>query len=881
MQTYLALQNGPWLELALVLAGGTAVIVGVGCLAVRFVRSAIWQRTIWQIATLGVLTLVLVELTGTGPASVRLWRARIKGSLRDNAVPWENSPAREGGVPEMSTRPTPPSRAGLLADARIRSWSSTSPTAAATGPRAALPASEEQLPAAGRLTETDWTVAAATDEVAVENAIEAILQRAIAPGQEPEGGSQNVFEQDADEGLPAKVQINAAEEAPPHEPPVLPAAWWLGTLWALGAVLIAARTVCSRALLFAFRRHRIPAGDPILLKRVSTLARRLGIRRRVCVLEAAGLRSPVAFGSFRPTVALPVTFADDFDRRQQDAVLAHELAHLAARDPAWQVVASLLCAALWWHPLVWWLRHRLRAASEAAADEASLLVPGGPDLLADCLVAMGRRLVRGRELGWLSVEGPGFRSSLGRRVERLLDLGTRSWRAPGRVRLLLAKTTLPAALVIVAVCCTAWARPQATLTEGDTTMNVLRTSWRHSLAAAALTLFVAGCSDAMADDPPMEGASPAEVAGDLSDAEGQLVVIAEGEEGEAREREERERDEIEAREQDERELDEAERRERREPEAERARLTQELHGLEERAHQIKRELGGLRDDQDAEARELQGALREIDERMGAIRRELGGGERDRERPELGPEARAEAHVRELAGRRRELLERMQNLKRELQGLRRDDQAEQAGNLRRELQEMQEHDRRLLVETREVMLRLGRRPEGADRERPGPARERLARRLEELKREIGRLAEAGRHDAVEARQREANEIIRQLEGRPERAGPRLPEELEKRIGHLKAAVENLHAAGLHEQAEQLAQQMERLVGEHRQGEGDPDFRHPPRPAGQPPHPELGQRLEQQDRVIHELNAAVKELRQEMGQMREMLQELLGRRREGGR
>ncbi len=857
MQSYLAPQNGPWLELLLVLAGGTMVIVGVACLVVQFVRCAIWQRTIWQIATAAVLTLVLVELTGTGPASVRLWRARIRGLLRDNVVPCENSPAREGGVGRVDISGTLPSRAGLSANARIRTWSSTSPKAAATGPRAALPPIEE------------------------------ILRPAIAPGEQPEGGSQNVLEQDADEALPAKVQVNSAEEAPPYEPPVPPASWWLGTLWALGAVLIAARTVCSRALLFAFRRRRTPAGDPILWQRVGTLAQRLGIRRRVCVLEAAGLRSPVAFGSFWPTVALPVTFADDFDRRQQDAVLAHELAHLAAHDPAWQVVADLLCAALWWHPLAWWLRHRLRAASEAAADEASLLVPGGSDLLADCLVAMGRRLVRGRELGWLSVEGPGFRSSLGRRVERLLDLGTRAWRAPGRGRLLLAKTTLPAALVIVAVCCTAWARPQATLTEGETTMNVLTNSWRHSLAAAAVAFFTAGYPEALADGPAIEGSTPAVVGEDLADAHGQLALLAEDEEGEAGEREEREREEIEARERDERERDEAQGRKRREREERELykseTLMVELKVLETKARDFKRALEGLRDGQDEKARELQAALREVDERMDAIRGKLRGGERDRLRRELGREERAELEVRlqDLTQEGRALHGRRLDIQRKLEKVKLAGQVEDARQMNRMLHEVRAEAERVEAEVHEIMRQLGRREERPRPDRPQPEREQLRMHLDELRAVISRLKEAGRPEEAAERLREEREILRQLEQdlEPWRPGP--PEDLEKRIGHLKAAIDNLHAAGLHEQAEQLAQQMERLVGEHRRGEGAPEFRHPPRPAGQPPHPELGQRLQQQDRAIHELNAAVKELRQEMGQMREMLQELLGRRREGGR
>ena len=862
MHNYLAPLNDPWLELVLVLAGGTIVIAAVGCLAVQFVRSAIWQRTIWQTATLGVLALVLVELSGTGPASVRLWRART-----------EPPPTRSTVVPPAAgAQPLP-----------VEDAAETSRSVAAATELAWFDETDHGA-------SNDWNgpLHDLIGGVQRENEIQEILPLPIAPGEDPEDGLQSVSERGAGGVFAPSVPIDVAKEAPADEPAAVPDCWWLGAIWALVAVPIVARTACTRALLFAFRRRRTPAGDPILLQRVGTLARRLGIGRPVCVLEASGLRAPVAFGSFCPTVALPATFADDFDPQQQDAVLAHELAHLAARDPAWQLVASLLCAAMWWHPLAWWLRHRLRAASEAAADEASLLVPGGPDLLADCLVAMGRRLVRGRELGWLSVEGPGFRSSLGRRVQRLLNLGVRSWRAPGRGRLILAKTTLPAALVIVSVCCTAWARPQATLTEGETTMNVLRTSWRHSLAAAALTLCVAGCSDAMADDPPIQEPLPAEVADELSDAEAQLVVVAEGKEGEAREREERERDEIEAGEREQLEREKAEAREQyermrdeakwRESEAERARLTQELPGLEERAHYIKRFLEALRDDQDAEAREHQAALRGLEKRMDEIRGKLRGGERDRERRKSGREERAEldARLRELTREGRELHGREAVLERDLEGLREGEHVEDIRQLNDMLQEVRAEAERVVAEMHEIMRQRGGREERPRADRPQPERNRLRMHLDELKATIANLKEAGRHEEAAERQLEERDILRQLEQHlePRRPGPPA-DDRKRQIDLLEAEIQNMREAA------QLAVQMDRMARHPERGDRptEPPAR-PPEPRERPPHPELGQRLQQQDLAIHELNAEVKELRLEMAQMREMLKELLGRPR-GGR
>jgi len=619
MLSYLVVENAPWLELLLVLSVGTAVMVGLAALADRLVRSAIWQRTIWQVTTLGVLALVLVELTGTGPALVGLWRARTEAeATQSGAAPLEPIPK------PLTPGPSPRERGegrGLFDRQPTNNPrpSAAAPELSSTEHRGLL--EEQQYPLrAGESAESQRTAAMAIDNSSQSGELVAGVERSEPPEPRISGGSLTL-----DPGHPESGQ------------PLGQASRWLGLIWALGAVLIAARTVCARALLFAFWRRGTRLSDGPLCERAAGLARRLGIRRRVCVLEAVGLSAPVAFGSLRPAVALPATFAEEFDRQQQDAVLAHELAHLAARDPAWQVVAGLLCAALWWHPLVWWSRHRLRAASEAAADEASLLVPDGPDVLAHCLVAMGWRLARvpsgRRQLGWVSFEGPGFRSSLGRRVERLLNLRARSWRAPGRGRLAFAKATLPVALLIVAVSCTAWARSQAPLTEGGTTMSVLRVSWRHSLAAAMLLAFVSPASgDAVADDPPADQSLPAVAGSDLAGAQVQLALLAEGQErekGEAREDKEREREEGEAREGKEREREEGEaregkEREREEGEAREGKERKREKGEAREGKEPKREKGEAREgERRAEPRgDLEGQVRELRAQVTELRQQI-------------------------------------------------------------------------------------------------------------------------------------------------------------------------------------------------------------------------------------------------------------------
>jgi len=121
--------------------------------------------------------------------------------------------------------------------------------------------------------------------------------------------------------------------------------WWPGAAWLFGFGAGLAWAVLAR-LLFLILVPRRVVRDEILLARMKSLARRLGTSGRVRVTETRGLAGPVAFGIFRPGVSLPEGFARRFSSEQQDSMLAHELAHLAARDPLWHVLADAV-TAMW------------------------------------------------------------------------------------------------------------------------------------------------------------------------------------------------------------------------------------------------------------------------------------------------------------------------------------------------------------------------------------------------------------------------------------------------------------------------------------------------------------------------------------------------------
>ncbi len=208
--------------------------------------------------------------------------------------------------------------------------------------------------------------------------------------------------------------------------PARPAVWWPGWVWLAGAVLVLGRMAAAQVLLLALRLRREKIVIQSLRERVAFVAKSVGLRRKVSLLWMPETISPMAFGIFRPSIGLPPGFEAKLRETEQEAVLAHELAHLAALDPLWFLLADFATAWLWWHPLAWWVRRSLHGAAELAADEATALVPDGPGALADCLVSLGKEMTASRGWSWVGING-GFRSNLGKRVERLMRMsgGTR------------------------------------------------------------------------------------------------------------------------------------------------------------------------------------------------------------------------------------------------------------------------------------------------------------------------------------------------------------------------------------------------------------------------------------------------------------------------
>ncbi|MCG6925993.1 MAG: hypothetical protein LJF30_11855 [Acidobacteria bacterium] len=223
-------------------------------------------------------------------------------------------------------------------------------------------------------------------------------------------------------------------------------------LWAGLALLVLTRLVVAAVRLRRLLVPRHPLEGDTLVSRIASVAEGLGLRRTVPVSTAPRLDIPLATGVVRPEVCLPPRALSELEGEQQVALCAHELAHVARRDPAWILLARVIEAVAPLQPLNTWARRRLQDVAECLSDDLAVAAAGRPEGLARSLIDVASWTVAdGIYLPAAAAGALSPRSRLGHRVERLMD-PLRSLERPGRSLLPLAgAAVLATALVTPAV----------------------------------------------------------------------------------------------------------------------------------------------------------------------------------------------------------------------------------------------------------------------------------------------------------------------------------------------------------------------------------------------------------------------------------------------
>lgn len=169
--------------------------------------------------------------------------------------------------------------------------------------------------------------------------------------------------------------------------------------------------------LFAMRGRAEVLVDGSWLSALAEAQRRMGFKHGTALLVSDELRSPISWGLLRSTIVLSPKAVQAVG--EAEAIIAHELAHIARLDWAKLLAARAACALFWFNPLVWMLARESHQLREEAADDAVLMADiDGPDY-ATLLVGAARH---DNKAALMAAHGVApAKGSLKRRITRVLD----------------------------------------------------------------------------------------------------------------------------------------------------------------------------------------------------------------------------------------------------------------------------------------------------------------------------------------------------------------------------------------------------------------------------------------------------------------------------
>jgi beta-lactamase regulating signal transducer with metallopeptidase domain len=187
-----------------------------------------------------------------------------------------------------------------------------------------------------------------------------------------------------------------------------------------------------------------PVWHPLWAAAYDRARLRSGVRREVPLLTSADIPETMGWGLRRPVILIDrQTLARD---EQAEAVMGHEMAHVAHGDWLALLLGRLMLALFWFNPLAWILNRRMLEEAEAAADMTAV-APLDPAYYAQTLLHHALRPT----LHAVPATAMAGSSGLGRRIRAVLDDTARSRRSGSPWTALACSAVLASGVAIAAV----------------------------------------------------------------------------------------------------------------------------------------------------------------------------------------------------------------------------------------------------------------------------------------------------------------------------------------------------------------------------------------------------------------------------------------------
>jgi beta-lactamase regulating signal transducer with metallopeptidase domain len=288
-------------------------------------------------------------------------------------------------------------------------------------------------------------------------------------------------------------------------------------IYLAGAMILLLRFFIGLAFGHRLKQASQTIDDPYLMSRLVSHAIASGLTFIPRAAESEYISVPLTMGALQSTILLPSGWRA-WDDAKLDAVLAHELSHVARRDALTQRLSLLHRAIFWFSPLAWWLDRHLAGLAEQASDEAALSFGADRKVYARTLLSFFEALQTAPGRVWwqgVSMAKPGQAEQ---RVERIL-----AWKGSVAMRFKKSIAAVVVALAVPVVYLAASAQPAHHIGLASVQLGQDQTSTESAPGTAPKAQpsnAPAPAADVMATEPPPQpvpALAPAMINGTIKD----------------------------------------------------------------------------------------------------------------------------------------------------------------------------------------------------------------------------------------------------------------------------------------------------------------------------------------------------------------------------
>jgi beta-lactamase regulating signal transducer with metallopeptidase domain len=216
----------------------------------------------------------------------------------------------------------------------------------------------------------------------------------------------------------------------------------IATAWGLGFLFFGLRLAFGWHILRGRQRRGGALLDAHWQDILRQLQRQLSIQRPIPLVEAAWAQMPLTIGWLKPMIFLPIGLVNRLNPTEVEAILAHELAHIAGRDYFFNFLQAFVEVLLYYHPAVWWLSSVIRNERELRCDDVAIQLCGGNKLAyAKMLVALQEQFEA------LDAPPPKLALAFGKRPSFLLRRVKRLFNSPNKQSRIMEKMMITGLLL--------------------------------------------------------------------------------------------------------------------------------------------------------------------------------------------------------------------------------------------------------------------------------------------------------------------------------------------------------------------------------------------------------------------------------------------------